>query len=161
MRKLALSISLVALSLACVLTACTRESPDPPVATLPISTATIMPTALFVYEENGDTLAFFPPKMVRVTVHDDAGTHTCQTDLPDNGNMWSGADVEHGFRDATVQGSLRSHASFLGTSASISSGGDTLVWRSACPGCALEPAPVQHFQTMMHGVLGNRRSLCP
>jgi hypothetical protein len=120
---------------------------------------------LFVYEEGGDTVSFFSPRTVRIVhaARGDAGVHSCQYDLPDNGNMYSGPEVESAFRDATVQAELRAHRTYLSPDGgSITAGADRAQWLVACYyGCTKEPAPMQQLHQVLHVVMRNARLVCP
>jgi len=120
--------------------------------------------ALFVYEEGADTISFFPPRTVRI-VHGataDAGVHACQYDLPDNGNMYSGADVENAFRNAIVQSEMRAHHIYVAPAGKVTSGSDEIAWMPVCRGaCAAEPAPVAQLHQTLRTVMLNARLVCP
>jgi hypothetical protein len=121
-------------------------------------------SALFFYDEGVDTISFFPPRTVRI-IHGttaDAGAHACQYDLPDNGNMLSGADVEHAFRDSTVQSEMRAHHAYVGAEGKLTSGTDVITWAPICRGaCASEPTPVAQLHQSLRTVMLNARLVCP
>jgi hypothetical protein len=121
-------------------------------------------SALFVYEEGADTVSFFPPRTVRI-VHGataDAGVHACQYDLPDNGNMYSGADVENAFKNAVVQSEMHAHHVYVAPAGKITSGTDEITWMPVCRGaCASEPAPVAQLHQTLRTVMLNARLVCP
>jgi hypothetical protein len=121
--------------------------------------------ALFVYEEGGgDTISFFPPSTVRI-IHAataDAGVHACQYDLPDNGNMYSGADVENAFKSAVVQSEMRAHHVYVAPAGKLTAGSDEITWMPICRGaCASEPAPVAQLHQTLRTVMLNARLVCP
>lgn len=122
------------------------------------------PASLFVYEEGADTITFFPPRTVRI-IHGataDAGTHACQYDLPENGNMYSGADVENAFKNAVVQSEMRAHHVYVAPAGKVTSGTDEISWMPVCRGaCATEPAPVSQLHQTLRTVMLNARLVCP
>jgi hypothetical protein len=119
---------------------------------------------LFVYEEGADTISFFPPRTVRI-IHGataDAGVHACQYDLPDNGNMYSGADVENAFKNAVVQSEMHAHHVYVAPAGKVTAGTDEVTWTPACRGlCATEPAPVAQLHQTLRTVMLNARLVCP
>jgi hypothetical protein len=118
---------------------------------------------LFVFEEGGDTLSFFPPKTVRLVRHlDGSNTKVCETELPDNGNMWSGADVDHAYRNAEVQKALgNTSVPYVAEAAGKLTAGDrTITWAANCNECAQPPTAIKNLYTVVHGVMFNRRLLC-
>jgi len=121
-------------------------------------------TALFVYEEGADTISFFPPRTVRI-IHGataDAGVHACQYDLPDNGNMYSGADIENAFKNAVVQSEMRVHHVYVAPAGKVTAGPDEINWMPICRGaCASEPAPVAQLHQTLRTVMLNARLVCP
>lgn len=120
---------------------------------------------LFVYEEGGDTVSFFSPRTVRIVhaARGDAGVHSCQYDLPDNGNMYSGPEVERAFRDPVVQAELRAHHAYLSPDGgSVTAGSDRVQWLSACYyGCTAEPAAMKQLHQVLRVVMVNARLVCP
>jgi hypothetical protein len=134
-----------------------------------MSTAAVAGTtktpAFLVYEEGGDTISFFPPRTVRI-VHGataSAPAHACQYDLPDNGNMYSGADVENAFKNAVVQSEMHAHHMYRDTGVGrVTSGTDEMSWTLVCHGaCVPEPPPVAQLHQTLRTVLLNARSVCP
>ncbi len=134
------------------------------VAASAASAATSKTPPLFVYEEGGDTISFFSPKTVRIVHHaTDAGAHACQYDLPDNGNMVSGPEVENAFRASTVQAELHARHGYTSSdTGKLTAGADTLEWSASCrTNCAPEPAAVQQLHTTLRTVMRNARLVCP
>ena len=62
---------------------------------------------LFAYEEEGDTVFFFPPRTVDLVRRPDSSGHSCQEELPDLANLWGGSEIESAFLNAEVQQALR------------------------------------------------------
>jgi hypothetical protein len=116
-------------------------------------------TAPFVagYTEGADTVAFAPPRTVRL---EPGG---CTTDLDDDGNMWTGHDVESALADPAVQKALtdrETYKSAYGPAHLTTASGSitwVIAWKELPPP---EPASVHHLQEVLHVVLTNRRSLC-
>jgi hypothetical protein len=116
---------------------------------------------LFTYVEAGDRVAFTPPRAVELTRADGTG---CTGDLPDNGNMYSGKDVESAFADADVQKALASDQNYSAAqTASLTATGHpgTLTWASSCRGCLEEEPGVARLRGVLEVVVRNRKLVCP
>jgi hypothetical protein len=149
------------------LTACgqSRAAADVPAATepspSPAATGKVPP--LFVYAEGGDTLSFWRPRTVRLVLRAAGDVRVCQTELDDNGNMWTGRDVEAAFGAAEVQTALRTtRAPFSAdVAATLTAAARTITWAIACDKCLPQTAGVKHLLTVLDSVMRNRRALCP
>ncbi len=123
------------------------------------------PAPAFEMVEGGDSLQFFPPETVRLERPQPGGPpKVCQTDLPRNGNMWSGADVTGAFARADVQKAIAGnliYKSSASTQATFRIGTNRMWLSPTCTTCAPPPKDVEAFESMMRGVLMNRRLLCP
>lgn len=123
------------------------------------------PAPAFEMIEGGDVLAFIPPETVRLERAQPSGPpKVCQTDLPRNGNMWSGADVAGAFGRPDVQKAIAGnmiYKSSAPTQATFRVGPNRLWLSPTCTTCAAPPTDVERFETMMRGVLMNRRLMCP
>lgn len=144
---------------AAVATAATVTSATSDVAAAP-STA-----PAFEMVEGGDSLQFFPPETVRLErPQPGSAPKVCQTDLPRNGNMWSGRDVANGFANPEVQKAITGNViykSSASTQVTFRIGTNRLWLVPTCTTCAPPPKDVEAFESMMRGVLMNRRLLCP
>jgi hypothetical protein len=123
---------------------------------------------MLVYEEGADTVSFFGPKTVRIVhgARPDGGVHSCQYDLPENGNMYSGRDVESAFRDPVVQAELHARHSYAspdtGNVRDGVTGADRAQWVSSCAsGCATEPPAMKQLHQILRVVMVNARLVCP
>lgn len=124
--------------------------------------ATAKATPLFSYEEDGDTLSFFPPRTVDLVRAAGSKAKSCRGELPDHGNMWSGAEVERAFRDGPVQKALGgAKAPYAAEYAGKLTAGETsIVWAGACKKCQAAPAALEHLHEVLHTVIRNRRLVC-
>ncbi len=120
---------------------------------------------LFVYEEGGDRVSFFSPRTVRIVhaARGDAGVHSCQYELSDNDNMYSGADIENAFLGSVVQTELHARHSYASPHpGTLAAGSDRVEWMSSCAhGCTNEPPTMQQFQSMLRTLMLNARLVCP
>jgi len=133
------------LALACAAQATPREQP------------------LFDYQEGADVVSYWPPKTVRLVWHKQGGkTKVCESELPDNGNMWTGPEVEAAFRNREVQRSLRTTKApyRADTAGKLTAAHGTITWATTCDKCLAPPAGVQQLHTVMRTVMLNRRLLC-
>lgn len=122
------------------------------------------PTPLFEMNEGGDQLSFFAPETTRLLRPNPGGSpKVCQSDLPRNGNMWSGVDVTNAFAKPDVGAAFARSATFStsGAPATFVSGGKTVTFDPTCKTCSAPGTDVAAFESMMRGVLMNRRLLCP
>ena len=134
------------------------------VLTSAAAAATTKPSALFVYEQDGDTITFFSPRTVRI-IHaatSSSPANACQYDLPENGNMLSGGDVERAFKDPVVQSELHAHHAYSSTDGKLTVGTDGLQWSLICRGaCVTEPVHLQQLHQSLRTVMLNARLVCP
>lgn len=141
----------------------------PAVTPTAVGSATAVPAGapLFRYSEDGDTVSFWPPRAVRIDPTRPAGDRSCDSELSDNGNMYTGADVEAAFRNDDVQAALRGPAVYgVGKDATLrttegDAGAGTLEWRAGCRACLPEPPGVARLREVLAVVVSNRRLLCP
>jgi hypothetical protein len=117
---------------------------------------------LFVFEEDGDTLSFWSPSIVRLIRHLDGGTKVCQSELSERGNLWTGSDVERAFQNAVVQNSLKTTKApySADNSAKVTAGDASIIWAKECDKCLGQPPEIKHLYTVLHVVMQNRRLLC-
>jgi len=117
------------------------------------------PKPLFTFAEDGDVVAFRSPATVAL---ERRSGPACTGELPANGNMWSGPEVEQAFRATEVQRALArgdvrlSHDS----DALLTAAGQTVTWEASCDGCTAPGRQSRHFYGVMHTVLVNRRLVC-
>jgi hypothetical protein len=131
------------------------------VASSPVSSAApTSPAPLFTYEEGGDRIAFLSPRTTRTTLK---SGKSCDDDLPDNGNIWTGRDVENAFTHADVQTALKTHQTYVAAIAgSLQAPGHpgSITWANTCRGCLAAPDGVKRLQDLLKGLMMNRRLLC-
>ncbi len=116
---------------------------------------------LFVFERDGERLAFFPPN--RVELHR-PGKPICTSELPDGGNMYSGEDVQRAFEHEHVRAALAAPRRYAAnTRAKIAGHGHagTLTWLSGCSTCAEVPPGVAQLRSVLDVVHKNRQLTCP
>ncbi len=122
------------------------------------------PVPLFEMNEGGDQLSFFAPETTRLVRPNPGGSpKVCQSDLPRNGNMWSGVDVTSAFAKPDVSAAFARGATYStsGALATFVAGGKTVTFDPTCKTCAAPGTDVEAFEKLMRGVLMNRRLLCP
>ncbi len=105
-------------------------------------------------------MTFIPPRTTRTALKSGP---TCDNDLPDNGNIWSGRDVENTFGDQDVHAALKAHQTYVAdTGGSLSAPGHlgSITWADTCRGCLAAPDGVKRLHDMLHGLMMNRRLLC-
>jgi hypothetical protein len=159
-----------------LLSACGRADAPRPVATsaTPVtaeesaktpSSGAPWATPLFTYEEGGSSLSFSESGALRLVVVGEAGTRTCDSELGDKGNMWTRDDVRSAFDHLDVQKALSDgelYRSAYPSPARLAANGKTVTWVIAWKELPpSEPEAVHHLHEVLHGVLGNRLSLCP
>jgi hypothetical protein len=117
---------------------------------------------LFTFEEGDDTIAFWPPKTIRLVRRMGRGTRVCQSELPANGNMWTGRDLEEAFRSADVQESLRTTKAPYSADApaKLTAGDHTITWASECDKCLAQPDGIKRLYAVLHTVAFNQGLLC-
>ncbi|MBK7398475.1 MAG: hypothetical protein IPJ34_19805 [Myxococcales bacterium] len=150
------------------LTACHDErplsAPQTPEAKPSASTAATA-APLLVYHEDDATLSFWSTGAVRLALATPTAARTCDTQLGDNGNLWTPADVNAAFRHADVQTALKTSALYRSaypSRALLEAGASTITWVNAWKELPpSEPEAVRHLHEVLHGLTANRRSLCP
>lgn len=119
----------------------------------------------FEMVEGGDSLQFFPPETVRLERPQPGGApKVCKNDLPRNGNMWTGREVASGFANPEVQKAIAGNLIYktsAPTQVTFRVGTNRLWLSPTCTTCAPPPKDVEAFESMMRGVLMNRRLMCP
>lgn len=118
--------------------------------------------SLFVYEEDGDTITFFPPSTVEFVRASASKAQPCRGELPEHGNMWRGAEVVRAFRDDAVKNALAgSRAPYAAEYAGRLRAGDaSIIWASACKKCQHQSPALKQLQDILHTVMRNRRLVC-
>ena len=104
---------------------------------------------------------FIRPRTTRIATK---SGKTCENDLPDVGNMYSGKEVEDAFMHADVQKALGSHATFGGTLDAVLKAPNrpgSVTWSTTCTTCTDAPDGLADFYKVMEVVMRNRRLLCP
>jgi len=137
--------------------------PQPETGPAPVATATAGAGPLFAYVQDGHTVEFTSPNLV----HFQRGSRawrSCRTKLGEDGNMWTGPDVEAAFVNAEVTRALESESAFQvdGANAKLTATGypGSLSWTSKCANCPAEPPGVKHFREVMQTVTANRDAVC-
>jgi hypothetical protein len=115
---------------------------------------------LFVFELEGDRVSFVPPRTVALSRADGGG---CTGELPDNGNMYSGADVTNAFNHPDVAKALASHRTHgASIDAKLTANGypGSITWAKSCRACLEEDEGVARLRTVLETVVTNRRLVC-
>lgn len=116
---------------------------------------------LFSYEEDGDRVELVSPRTTR-TIRKSG--KTCIDELPDNGNMYSGPEVERAFAHPDVQAALKAHQTYGAESNGKLVAPDkpgSITWATSCRGCLEPPAGVSALHGVLVVLMRNRRLLCP
>ncbi|MCA9622886.1 MAG: hypothetical protein KC731_27900 [Myxococcales bacterium] len=117
--------------------------------------------ASFSYVEGGDTLRFITPATVDLQRADGSG---CTGELPDEGNMYSGREVDDAFHHPDVQQALQAHQTYpdeLGGTLHSPGHPGSITWATSCRGCLDPPKGVTALRRVLEVVMRNRRLVCP
>ena len=149
---------LLASVLVLLVAGCVSAEPAQPARQAPADDAG--PQALFTFEQDSDVIAFWSPRTVSFTKH--GSSDACTTELPDNGNMWSGPEVEQAFRADEVQRALALDGPRYAAEGDgvLEAGGATLSWRAECDRCRGQPQAITHLYGVLSTVMLNRRLVC-
>jgi hypothetical protein len=147
-------------------------APVPASAPTPAEAATAAPTAppgpavpstapLFEYTEDGDTLTFWTPDILRLERA--AGGTPCVEQLPADGKP-SGDRIEAAFYDPTVQQTfvkvLAPHAAEI-DAVLTTPAGKRIRWQIECNKCMGQAKGVERLGRMLHLLIAARRAACP
>lgn len=118
---------------------------------------------MFEYQQDGHTVRFTAPNDV-LFLRGSKAWRSCRGKLSDDGNMWTGSDVEQAFNDPEVASALARDSKYQveGARAKLSAPGHagSITWVSSCSDCPTEPSEVAHFREVMQTVTANRSAVC-
>lgn len=118
---------------------------------------------MFEYQQDGHTVRFSAPNEV-LFLRGSKAWRSCSGKLGDDGNMWTGSDVENAFADPEVVSALEHESRYQveGARAKLTATGrsGSITWLSSCDDCPTEPPGVKHFREIMQTVTANRAAVC-